>query len=664
MRLSRLILATFLVAAGFVVSPFGLGVQSAQAAVGALSIVATGGSSEGTGWSYSSGTITLTTNVSINASDIVAKLALADLVVDVASITVSADVTSPSSSSLTLKSNGNIVFTGGSDIETAGGSIILQSDSDASGRGYVRLGLPTDSGASHLRSNGGNIYLSGGLNPATGYAMADTTGNPTGYSAAGVSIYGYEIESGAGNVVIRGSSQNIGNTSTRTVFIRKNSTASSLISATGAGAISINGDASVVGHNNAWAVDIEENATLRTVNGPIQLTGLGGTGAQTNSRGFAIVNVSFESTSGAITLDDLTNGATVSGYSGTYNGGTASFSTLGDVILSADEFANTGTWVFVGPNNVLRPFNASSFTAAQTIGAVTAANSQNLTIGSPGNTAAMTMNVGITSGGHVTIHGSSIALNAALTAPASNIYLYASSTVTQSGALVADGLALVGAGTFNLPNVGNNVRVLAGGSSSSKLGSVTFVDAVGGLTIGQVSALAGLSSSGVISVSTVGGNLTLLDAVVSSLGSGDSVLLYADKPATSGTAGNGNILLSGNASLAIESGARALLYSGSQINSTGLIALVGGDANTRSSVDATTALNSITPVLGATGQYALFRLAEVVPTPTPTPSDNPSPASLPTTGFDFAFECTLALGLLLTGLGINLTSGLRRRRKS
>lgn len=659
-----LALVAVLAIAGLVLSPFGGGVKSAQAAVGALNIVASGGSAEGTGWSYSSGTITLTSSVSINASDIVAKLSSANLLIDVASVTVSADIVSSSASDLTIKANGNIISIGGADIETAGGKIILQSDSDATGTGFIRLGLPTDNVIGHVKSNGGDVYLSGGLDPATGYAMADATGNPSGYSAAGVSTYGYVIESGAGNVVVRGSSLANGATSTRTVFMRRNVAGAASILATGSGSISINGDASLVGHNNAWAVDIEENAVLRTVSGAIQLTGKGGTGSQTNSRGFALVNVSFESTTGAITLDDVTNGGSVAGYTGTYNGGTATFSTLGNVTISADEFANTGTWVFSGPNNVLRPYTGSSFTAAQTLGFITATNSQNLVIGAQGNTSTITANQSISAGGHVTIYGSTIALNASLTATNSNIYLYGSNSVIQTAALVSDGLALVGPATFNLSNASNNVRVIAGGSAGSQLGGVTFVDSTGGLIIGQVSSLTGLYSSSVISVTTVGGDLTASQIVRSSLTSGDSVVLYADKPAAVGTAGNGNLILSGSGSVTVEAGARALLYSGSQVNSTGLIALVGGVANSRSSVDATTALNTISPALGGSGSYALFRLSESLPTPTPTPTptNDSSASTLPTTGFNSMPILVGGGALLVAGVLLNLFLALRRQK--
>src|SRR5947209_6102325 len=72
-------------------------------------------------------------------------------------------------------------------VTTSGGTITLDSDSDGSGVGAITLGAYT-----HLTSNGGDITLSGGANVTTGYAR---------------SIYldiGNGIDSGSGNIVLRG----------------------------------------------------------------------------------------------------------------------------------------------------------------------------------------------------------------------------------------------------------------------------------------------------------------------------------------------------------------------------------------------------------------------------------------------------------------------------
>jgi hypothetical protein len=87
--------------------------------------------------------------------------------------------------------------------------------------------------------------------------------------------------------------------------------------------------------------------------------------------------------------------------------------------------------------------------------------------------------------GPVTVYGGNIAINAALTSTAGNINLYASGAVTQTGAITASGLGLQGAGTFTLNNAANSVTTLAGGSSTARVGSLTFRNAAA-LSIGTV----------------------------------------------------------------------------------------------------------------------------------------------------------------------------------
>jgi hypothetical protein len=54
----------------------------AHAATGTINIVPSGGVPEGSGWTYSNGQITPSSNITINASDLSAKLALGPVVVN------------------------------------------------------------------------------------------------------------------------------------------------------------------------------------------------------------------------------------------------------------------------------------------------------------------------------------------------------------------------------------------------------------------------------------------------------------------------------------------------------------------------------------------------------------------------------------------------------
>ncbi|MFM8489893.1 MAG: hypothetical protein ACKOCH_26440, partial [Bacteroidota bacterium] len=109
-----------------------------------------------------------------------------------------------------------------------------------------------------------------------------------------------------------------------------------------------------------------------------------------------------------------------------------------------------------------------------------------LTIGKSTNTYDITHDhIGvITINGPVTFYGGAMNIVTALNATGSDINLYVSSSIVQSAAITANGLGLHGTGTFTLNNTGNNVATLAGGESSARLGSLSFTDASGGLTIG------------------------------------------------------------------------------------------------------------------------------------------------------------------------------------
>lgn len=586
---------------------------NAAPGTGTLTIVASGGSPLNSGWTYSSGLLEVTSNsnVSIDASEIVYYLS-SDLVVSAAKIQINSAISSSTSSDLTLQSVGNINVAGGVNISTNGGDITLQSNSTNLGIGSIRLGSSGDSNTGIIDSNGGLILLSGGSNPLTGFAMASTDLS-TGKPAAGVSAYGFNVRADAGSIIVRGSSGANASTSTRAVLFETNASGRQAFETTGSGSISIVGDGSSIGLNNPWGITTS-GANFTTVNGQINLTGKANT-AISNARGLAITNATFTSTSGDIFLDDITNGSSVN-YSGMYVGtGTTSFSTLGNVVIRADEYISDGTLSFAGPSAVLKSYTGVSFTEARAIGLLNLSNCQNFVFGQTGNTTAVIINQPITAGGAMTFYGGNISIGGALSASSSNIYLYSSGAVTQTSAISSSGLALVGTGaSFTLNNASNNIATLAGGSSGGRLGTVSVTDSTGGLTIGQVSSLNGLFSSSVINVATTAGNLTLANSVDSSATSGDSVLLYANKSASSGSAGNGDVVISSNGAVSINPAARALIYSGTRTASTGLVTLVGGEANSRSLVDATTVISSISPSLGSTGMYALFRTSTPAPT--------------------------------------------------
>jgi hypothetical protein len=115
-------------------------------------------------------------------------------------INVSSNITKSSGAdaSLSLVAKNSIHLLSGADITSSSNklNVVLNSDADASGAGRIELGSGTA-----LTSNGGNVTLGGGADPATGFAVGDGAG---GFARFGVILSGALIVADAGNVSIRG----------------------------------------------------------------------------------------------------------------------------------------------------------------------------------------------------------------------------------------------------------------------------------------------------------------------------------------------------------------------------------------------------------------------------------------------------------------------------
>lgn len=145
-----------------------------------------------------------------------------------------------SSGSISVKGTGNIIGSEGSllsprRIATSGGDITLHSDSDANG-GYIHLKnfttVSTGAGA-------GDILISGGLDPLTGFATTDSS---SGTNTAGVNLVtsvdatvygnGVVISAGTGDVNIRGKAS--GNSQGRGIHLPRSSSDANKSSISGA----------------------------------------------------------------------------------------------------------------------------------------------------------------------------------------------------------------------------------------------------------------------------------------------------------------------------------------------------------------------------------------------------------------------------------------------
>lgn len=417
-----------------------------------VSIVASGGAAENSTWTYANGEITPSATVSINASDIVAKLSTGSLVVNADRIVVSADIVHSTSNSLTLKATGNILIGGGRTLQSQGGNIVFNSDSDANSTGHVRFGLDGVNTAGNVNSNGGSIIVGGGANPLTSPTWAQQTDTPsTACGGApplfGVGIFSFSFNSGNGDISIRGASPGFGTTSTRGINIASCSWGTTSFSATGSGSILINGDGSLITQNNAWGIAAGA-MNLTTVSGPIRLEGRGNPSGPTNARGMSIGGTSnFTSTSGNVSFIDTTSGAQA-GYTGINLGSAITVSTSGTFSVQADEISHGGSLNLSVASAAITPFNGSSFTAAYTAGAINAANTSSLQIGSAGNTANLTLGSAVTVGGPISVFAAAVTVNGAVTATASPITFTTTAGVSGAGTLTGSALNLAGTATY------------------------------------------------------------------------------------------------------------------------------------------------------------------------------------------------------------------------
>ncbi|WP_298947697.1 MBG domain-containing protein [uncultured Polaribacter sp.] len=572
-------------------------------------------------------------------------------------ITVSANISSTlSGADVLLKASEDISLAINKSISTNAGNLLLWSNSDGS----------TDNGSILLRdgsfvnTNGGHLWMGGGSGSTTwngetvgnGFAVSGTTIDPSTGSdtKAGVYLENFEANTSGGDISI------FSKTYDTYAFV----THQDVILDSGSGKISLEGIAEIGGvrggvtgihddsavftlsssNSSTSAIEIVFNsesgsshgATLQgennfiATNGGISFTSLGDTdssdyglrlGYSTSDKGI----LNFLSSTGTITIDLGANGYKLESNSNSSihfgaKSGTDITSSSSNVVFNSDRFTigsnpstnalnfNTTGEILIAPSSssfreeleLDDQWNLSSYATSLTIGKDT--NTSNISIGS-----AMTI------AGPVTLYGGTVAVNAPLTATNSTISITSSTSIIDgaSGYLIADGLALNGAGTVTLDHTSNDINTIAAGSSSSPIGALSYTDA-DDLTIGSVNPT-GIHSSGEIELSTLSGDLEVTEPIVSTQATGDAIQLYADKDATSGNEGDGNITITNNGLITVESGARALLYSGKETESTGVQAAVGGESNTRTQVDANTDLSTLDPVIGNTGKYALMRVA-------------------------------------------------------
>lgn len=224
--------------------------------------------------------------------------------------------TSSATGHIRLQSTADIIQTAA--ITTQGGSIILWADTDGASGG--RIGS-----TANISTNGGHIYLGGGVASETLNGLIVPTGYATSSTStlSGISVAGSTINSSGGNIRMKGSNNSINGTNTG-IIVSNNSTISS-----GAGSLALYGQRT----GDPWVsaglflgTEISSstatgNVTISSTSGDIYLEGTttGVNNTHLWCHGLAIVeyggdDVSITSTTGNISLyGDASTAATYAG---------------------------------------------------------------------------------------------------------------------------------------------------------------------------------------------------------------------------------------------------------------------------------------------------------------------------------------------------------------
>jgi len=548
-----------------------------------------------------------------------------ELVTLTGDITVNDNINTTSGSAagdVLLKARGNISLAASKTITTSGGDVILWSDSDASGTTTSAGGTIALLNASTITTTGGNIVMAGGADANAdgipdGYAMGayGSVAHSADNATSGLSLDNAIVNAGAGNVLLRG--QGTGSANNFQIGTRLYGG-----SITGAD-VTIDAKGSILGaSSSSWGLSLEGFSIVGS--GDIKLTGVGGRAGSTNEDvnqvGVEIRPAIDNSTDHSQISATGTGTIVINGQGGSGDKTNGNYTSPGVRIQSSQ----TNPILSVNGNILLNGTSAYS------------GRGEAILLGSP----ISSTNGNITFKGNKSITGTldvngDIKINSTLTTGAT-VRIETSGAVTQTGAITANALSLNGTGTFTLNNTSNNISVLYGGSSLVKLGSVSFTDASGGLSIVDPVQGSGITASGTVLIETLAGDITLIENIATDNTTANAILINAGKSAAIGTATGGNIIVSGSPTITKGTGGIAKLFSGSEASSTGLTTLVGGAFNKRFSVDETS--SSFSPVLAANSAYALYRQAVVVVAPvittfTPTTAGNGQTVVITGTGF-------------------------------
>ncbi|ULX58047.1 filamentous hemagglutinin N-terminal domain-containing protein, partial [Ectothiorhodosinus mongolicus] len=318
---------------------------------------------------------------------------------------------------------------------------------------------------------------------------------------------------------------------------------------------------------------------------------------------------------------DLTNAQALTvGSVGDTNGITST----GNVTLTADELTIEQVISADGQTVTLKPYTDA--VAINLAGSPVSSGDLNITSEELGRITTTNLVIGSATAGAFTIdaltrvgtnlsliNNNDISIKGALNLGAVNLAIESTGAVTQTAAITASGLGLSGTGHFTLTNTANSVTTLAGGDSTTQLGSLSFINA-GELTIGSVN-LTGITATGAVDISTRTDDLTVTENI-----SGSSVELQAGASEIASTTTGGNVHLLGTTPPTISAtSGNVVLYTGSLSGSTGVAALVGSGNFRYNGIRGT--YDSGLAAIGNTGTFAVYREQPIL-TVTPGTASN------------------------------------------
>ncbi|MEQ1862829.1 MAG: hypothetical protein ABMA13_23145, partial [Chthoniobacteraceae bacterium] len=430
------------------------------------------------------------------------------------------------------------VFIEQATITTGAGNISIRGQGDAVSGGGASIGIDITSGAS-ITTTSGNITLVG-----TGGAVSDAF-------TQGISIYsGSSITTATGAITITGTTSATG-ANAYGVKIQLNSK----VEATGNGTISITGTGSASASGSASeGVALFDNAdVLGGGSGDITITGTGGTsshgfitgsgatditvggGSHTGAitiiaNSMSLANAAIQTTTTA-TLRPNTNGTAVNLGSATGVGATLN---LTDAEL---DLVSAGTLVIGNSNTGAFTISSSISRAAATA----------FTINSGANAVTFTGGSGIdAAGGNVTFNTGAITGSTGpdVTSSGATLVINASGAVTMATAVATLGTSSVTSGALTISNTG----ALGVTSATTTNGAISLTAVGGNLTV--TSATAGGTARNITLTTTTSGNVLVGDVTAAS----DVVTITSAGSIEESGADAGADITAGSASLSAATG--------------------------------------------------------------------------------------------------------------